>query len=97
MIEFTSSPTLWAAIVALAILAMTYARNRSGDARPEYTAATKRQKVICLLFLASLLGTAVIYYAGFELFGGYEQQAFKIAQAAMILYALLIISRLQRV
>ena len=97
MTELISSPMLWAAIVALAIWAITYVRNRSGDAQPEYTAATKRQKIICLLLLTSLLVTAVIYYAGLGLFSGHEQQAFKIAQAAMILYALLIISRLQRV
>ena len=96
MTELVSSPMLWAAIIALAILAITYARHRRGDAQPEYPAATKRQKIICLLLLTLLLVTTVIYHAGLGLFGGYEQQAFKIAQAAMILYALVIISRLQR-
>jgi hypothetical protein len=96
MTKLISSPMLWAAVVALAILAITYARHRRGDARSEYAAATRRQKIICLLLLALLLVTTVIYYAGLGLFGGYEQQAFQFSQAAMITFALVIISRLQR-
>ncbi|WP_326913578.1 hypothetical protein [Sphingopyxis chilensis] len=96
MAEIISTPTLWAAVVTLAILAITYARRRRGHAQPEYAAATRLQKIICLLLLVLLLVTTVIYHAGLELFGGYEQQALKIAQAAMILYALVIIARLQR-
>jgi len=96
MADLISSPTLWAAVVALAILAITYARYRRGDAQPEYAKATRLQKIVCLLLLVLLLATTVIYYCGLGLFGGYEQQAFKIAQAAMILYALVIIVRLQR-
>ena len=96
MTDLIFSPTLWAAVVAVAILAITYARYRRGDAQTEYPNATRLQKIICVLLLVLLLATTIIYYCGLGLFGGYEEQAFKIAQAAMILYALVIMVRLQR-
>ncbi|UKK85691.1 hypothetical protein L7H23_06180 [Sphingopyxis sp. BSN-002] len=78
----------WGLVLAMFAVAVTISvRQSKRDGVPEIAPASSRQKVVGVSLIVAMCGSWAIYYAGWQLFGGYEKQVALFAQFMMILYA----------
>jgi hypothetical protein len=82
--------------LGLGMAAIIYIRRIKTHGRPQYAPATPRQKAVCLILLAAMLGTWAIYYAGNHPFSGYEKQVAVIATMVGCLYVTRLTAILER-
>jgi len=85
---------IWAILFVIAAVVFVRELKRQGQRR--YAPANARQRVESGVLLAAMLLAWTIYFAGWDLFGGYERQVAVVVQIIGVLYVFRLLAKLER-